>query len=110
MSSGHEACISSILRLRKDSPQVFKLAADQSFILCFKPDSKASAISATHHARVNKTKLRSTAITCENFGSVTAKYDIISSNLFISQPMLLPSARRGGVSLKNFVFPQPHIG
>mmetsp|Transcript_7819 Transcript_7819/g.21970 ORF Transcript_7819/g.21970 Transcript_7819/m.21970 type:complete len:201 (+) Transcript_7819:395-997(+) len=63
-----------------------------------------------HHARLKSTKSTSTTMTCSHAGSTAARNPIMSSNLFISHAMLLPSAVRGGVSLKYFFLPQLHVG
>mmetsp|Transcript_106637 Transcript_106637/g.340281 ORF Transcript_106637/g.340281 Transcript_106637/m.340281 type:complete len:288 (+) Transcript_106637:48-911(+) len=112
-SSGRAACICSTLRAFKCLVASSSCMASwlTNFKCCRMPMLSAAASSATHQARLKSPKARSTAITWEKIGSAAERNDIMSSNLFIWQWMLLLSlSRKGGVLLKYTVAPQLQTG
>ena len=99
-SSGREAFMFSTRKSCKLATCSCKTALERIFTCCTSCIWEACTSSATHQALRKRPHWESTATTCEKLGLRAANKAIMSSNLFISQPMLRPSDAVGMVLLK----------
>mmetsp|Transcript_270 Transcript_270/g.645 ORF Transcript_270/g.645 Transcript_270/m.645 type:complete len:284 (-) Transcript_270:1484-2335(-) len=110
LSSGREACMSRMFRPRSEGSFFWRSNEELILRSWTMPKSLAVAISAMHQARVKVWKRVSMGTTCAKRGLLLARKRIMSSNLFISQGTLRPSASVGLVSFQAFANPQRHAG
>mmetsp|Transcript_7507 Transcript_7507/g.17980 ORF Transcript_7507/g.17980 Transcript_7507/m.17980 type:complete len:223 (-) Transcript_7507:1376-2044(-) len=110
-SSALEASMLSTRRFRRLLAMSSTAFRECILTCCLSLASSAFTSSATHQALRKSTKPASTATTCEKCGFFLESRAIMSSNLFISHPMLWPfdgpSVDSGAVVFS--IFGRPHV-